>query len=135
MIVGPLMWLILHTISIKIKPEIYKENREVLLDSIKQLYNTYPCKYCQKDAINYLNTYKNNLETQEEFKDYMYNFHHHVNVKLYKKYHDKSILDKYNNVDLKKIFNIYLNYSKTSPYIEEIKKNINFLERNLHWFY
>ncbi len=103
MIVGPLTWLMLHTLSIKIKPEVYRENREVVLDFIRHLYNTYPCKYCQKDAINYLDSYKNNLETQEELKDYVYNFHHHVNVKLYTKYLDKSILDKYNDVNLNNI--------------------------------
>ena len=134
MIVGPLMWLMLHTISVKIKPEIYKENQQVVLDLFRHFYNMYPCKYCQKDAINYLDTYKNNLETQEELKDYVYNFHHHVNVKLYKKYHDKTILDKYNNVNLKTIFNVYLKHCKTHPYIKEDILVTEFLETKLDWF-
>ena len=97
------MWLILHTLSIKIKPEIYIEKRQVILDLLIHFYNMYPCNYCRKDAIHYLDTYKNKLETQEELKEYVYNFHHHVNVKLYKKHHDVSILDKYSNRCLFKI--------------------------------
>ena len=42
MIIGPLMWLMLHTISIKIKPEIYIENRQVILDLLRHFYNMYP---------------------------------------------------------------------------------------------
>ena len=72
--------------------------------------------------------------TQEESKDYVYNFHHHVNVKLYKKYHDISILDKYNNVNLKTIFNVYLKYCKTNPYMKEDIIVPKFVDTNLHWF-
>lgn len=135
MIVGPLMWLMLHTMSIKIKPEVYTKNREEILEIIRELYNIYPCKYCRADAINYLDNYQNRIETQIELKEYLYNFHHYVNVKLYKKFYDKTILDKYVNVDLKTIFNVFIRNCEINPNIELTDKLLTFFNNNQDWFY
>lgn len=129
------MWLMLHTMSIKIKPEIYTQKRAEILDIIRELYIIYPCKYCRADAIYYLDNYQNKIETQIDLKEYFYNFHHHVNVKLYKKFYDKTILDKYENVDLKTIFNVFIRNCKMDPKIELTEKLLAFLNNNLDWFY
>lgn len=135
MIVGPLMWLMLHTMSIKIKPEVYTKNREKILEIIRELYSIYPCKYCRADAINYLDNYQNRIETQIELKEYFYNFHHYVNVKLYKQFYDKTILDKYVNVDLKTIFNVFIRNCEINPNIELTDKLLTFFNNNVDWFY
>ena len=83
----------------------------------------------------YLDNYQNRIETQIELKEYLYNFHHYVNVKLYKKFYDKTILDKYVNVDLKTIFNVFIRNCEINPNIELTDKLLTFFNNNQDWFY
>lgn len=121
-------WIMLHTFAEKIKPEIYIEKKTEIIDFLKELYNSYPCKNCCSDALSYLNTYNKPLDTQADFKIYLFEFHQHVNKKLHKTYQDISILKQYEKANINKIFTTFIeNY--------RLNDNINkFLLSHKEWF-
>ena len=125
---GPLTWMMLHTFSVKIKPETYLDNKIEIINFIREIYINYPCSICKRESLNYLDKYDKSLDTQEDLKNYLYDFHLHINIKLYKKYYDKSILDKYNKTDTYTIFNLFLEKVNVND------KIINFFTTNKHWF-
>ena len=70
--IGSITWIMLHSFAAKIKPEIFVEQRSAIFNFIKELYSTYRCVRCRKDALEYLNSYTS-IESSEEFKMYLFN--------------------------------------------------------------
>ena len=79
--IGSITWIMLHSFAAKIKAEIFVKERSAILNFIKELYSTYRCVRCREDALTYLNSYKS-IESSEDFKIYLFNFHTYVNRKL-----------------------------------------------------
>ena len=125
---GAIIWLMLHTFAEKIKPDVYISKKEEIIDFIKKLYYKLHCKICSSDSLNYLYNYSNSLNTQTDFKMYLYNFHLHVNKKLHKKFFSVEQLKIYENTKTKNIFNLYISTIKPEQEIRD------FLTLNIDWF-
>lgn len=75
-------WRFFHTIAYKIKPEYFKQVRKSMLDTIYSICSTLPCPVCSQHAVQYMNSVNyNTIQTKEDLKDMLYNFHNAVNVR------------------------------------------------------
>ena len=125
--IGSITWIMLHSFAAKIKPEIFVEQRSTILNFIKELYSTYRCVKCIKDALEYLNSYKS-IESSEDFKMYLFHFHMYVNRKLSKTYYDINNLTNYEKTNIKDIVNKFLIRYRPNKSIEL------FLTSHFDWF-
>ena len=106
--VGALMWIMLHSFAEKIKPDTFTSNKEDVVDFLKDFYNSeLHCEACRIDSVNYLDNYKP-LNTQADFKKYMFDFHQNVNSKLHKRVFDESILLQYESVNITDVFSLFI---------------------------
>jgi len=75
-------WRFFHVIAHKIKPEHFKQARKEMLDAIYSICSTLPCPVCSEHAKQYLNAINfNTIQTKEDLKDMLYNFHNAVNIR------------------------------------------------------
>ena len=51
---GPSTWLLLHSLSFKVKEEEFDSVKLELIDIFKQMCFVLPCPYCQKHAKEYI---------------------------------------------------------------------------------
>jgi len=125
--IGSITWIMLHSFAAKIKPEIFVEQRSAIFNFIKELYSTYRCVRCRKDALEYLNSYTS-IESSEEFKMYLFNFHTSVNRKLSKTYYDINNLTNYEKTNIQNIINKFIIRYRPNKSIEL------FLTSHFDWF-
>ena len=102
------------------------KNRNLVMsqNDLSYLLNTIssnlPCPECSADAISVLNKINfNNINSKEEFKKFVFNFHNHVNKKLNKPQFEYENLDeKYKNANIKALyynFNIIFSSNSNIP--------------------
>lgn len=143
---GPIIWDLLHCLTIKIKDEKFIKCKEELIKIIVSIFNNLPCPECSKHAV-YLSK-KYNIQKIKEKKiliKAIFLIHEDVNKKLRKLTNEYSILDKYNNYDLKDVATKYVNALNVSHYSERMllysfsKKNflnafIKYIRSNINNF-
>lgn len=104
---GPIFWIFFHTIVESINENNYQKVYKELFQNIKLICHFLPCPECSKHAKEYLKNIKDvNINTKENFKKMLFNFHNTVNkrknkpifkiedMEIYKKY---SLINCYNN--------------------------------------
>jgi hypothetical protein len=75
-------WRFFHILAHKIKPEHFKQVRKDMLDTIYSICCTLPCPVCSEHAKQYMNAINfNTIQTKEDLKDMLFNFHNAVNVR------------------------------------------------------
>jgi hypothetical protein len=75
-------WRFFHVIAHKIKPEHFKQVRKDMIDTIYSICSTLPCPVCSEHAKQYLNAINfNTIQSKEDLKDMLFNFHNAVNVR------------------------------------------------------
>lgn len=80
---GPNIWFFFHGLAEKINEDKFNENKENLIEIIKIICNNLPCPECSNDAKQLINkTNFNIINTKEDFKKYIFNFHNHINKKI-----------------------------------------------------
>jgi hypothetical protein len=129
----------------KIKPE----HRQHELNNIKNIIYTIcinlPCPVCKSHAVNYLNKNYGKVNSMDELKIYLYNFHNVVNIQTKKTQQHISILDVYKKLDFNiivKTWNKYfkLFYVDQFTFKEETQREkskqlvLNYLKTNQHKF-
>ena len=83
---GPSTWLLLHSLSFKVKEEEFDSVKLELIDIFKQMCFVLPCPYCQKHAKEYITSKDfNKIKSKQDFIDILWAFHNIVNVKTGKK--------------------------------------------------
>lgn len=79
---GEPTWFAFHTLAEKVKEESFPLIRHELLNIINTICNNLPCPECAKHATAYMNSINfNNIQTKEQLKIMLYNFHNEVNRK------------------------------------------------------
>jgi hypothetical protein len=80
---GPNIWFFFHALAEKINENKFINNKSSLIELIKIVSSNLPCPECSNDAKEILNkTNFNVINTKEDFKKYIFNFHNHVNKKI-----------------------------------------------------
>jgi len=79
---GEPTWFLLHTLSVKVKESEFKNIRIDLLNRIYAICINLPCPDCANHAKIYLDNINfNTIQTKEDLKVLLYNFHNDVNKK------------------------------------------------------
>ena len=108
---GPSTWLLLHSLSFKVKEEEFDSVKLELIDIFKQMCFVLPCPYCQKHAKEYITSKDfNKIKSKQDFIDMLWVFHNIVNVKTGKKVYKREDLKVYENAVLK---NVVINFQRT----------------------
>ena len=119
---GNNIWYLFHTISYKIKEESFVIIKNDLIEIFKTICKNLPCPDCSKDAMNVISKINfNNINTKEDFKLMIFNFHNYVNKKLKKKEFNYEDFDnKYNNANIHNLihnFKIIFNSKASNPHM------------------
>ena len=105
---GAAVWYFFHTVSGRINENYYRANYEYIWNFFKRICSTLPCPHCQKHAIQYVSKINiNKVNSKEKLKNIIFHFHNSVNSKTGKKIEPKSILEKYDRANIKKIFDLF----------------------------
>lgn len=119
---GNNIWYLFHTLSYKIKEESFLILKNDLIEIFKNICKNLPCPDCSKDAMNVIGKIDfNNVNTKEDFKLMLFNFHNYVNRKLKKKEFKYEDFDnKYKNANIISLihnFNIIFNSKASNPHM------------------
>ena len=107
---GPLTWLLLHTLTIKLKDEYYDTEKEALFNLIKNICNNLPCPYCRHHARKVVNNVNiKNLKTKKDLMMFIFNFHNEVNSRLKKPlFKVENLESKYNLAITNKVYKAFI---------------------------
>ena len=107
---GNNIWYLFHTIAHKIKESEFINEKNNLIVLIKTICHNLPCPECSSDATQILNnTNFRTINTKDDFKMFLFNFHNHVNKKLKKPVFEHTELD--NKYSKANIYNLYKNFN------------------------
>ena len=105
---GSPTWILLHTITTKIKPDHYDKVKHALLEWIKQLVSVLPCPDCASHATTHLMSINaKSLVTKEMFIEMLWLFHNRVNARIGKPVQPRKVLDIYKRVNLQFIYKVF----------------------------
>lgn len=77
---GPPFWFFFHTLAEKVKPELFHQNRDAIFGIVREICNNLPCPTCAAHAKQYINNINfNAIQTKEDFKIMLFEFHNSVN--------------------------------------------------------
>ena len=114
---GNTVWFLFHTLAHKIKESDFNELKNDIIYLVKTVSTNLPCPECSQDAANELNKVKfDNINSKEELKLLLFNFHNYVNRKLKKPIFELSQLDnKYSKANIKVIYrNFFIIFASNS---------------------
>lgn len=146
MVWGKHIWLFLHGISQKVKPEYFSTIKGELIYYIKMICANLPCPDCSNHATQYLNKLDvNKIGTREDLVLYMYTFHNDVNIKKGYPLFKIEELDLYKKSNLKNMYQNFTYYFKENYHIVKLmSENMNrirvanriesWLNQNTHCF-
>lgn len=122
---GPITWYMMHTLASKINPTFYINNKDKIINIIKQICQGLPCPICKAHATKYTKILHTRMvPTKNHLIEYLRQFHNQVNSMSGKSlFHDVS---KYEQFNIAKVFNsfleLYTNRSYPGQFIEGIKR-------------
>lgn len=104
---GNTVWYLFHTLAYNIKESDFSEVKTDFIYIIKTISSNLPCPECSSDAINELEKVNfDNINSKEELKLLLFNFHNYINKKLQKSQFEYSELDKkYSQANINIIYN------------------------------
>ena len=91
---GNNVWNLFHTIAHKIKEDRFEFHKNNIIYILENICNTLPCPDCSKDATDMLKRVNfSQINTKNDFKLLIFNFHNAINTKLNKPLFDFNELD------------------------------------------
>lgn len=105
---GSSTWLFFHSFSEHITNECYQDNKNEICSLIRSICMNLPCQDCTRHATQYVKNTLNPrfIRTKQELKDYLFQFHNSVNVRL-----NKRKFTDYNKYRYSKLEPIFKNFS------------------------
>lgn len=127
MVWGKHVWLFLHGISQKVKPEYFHSIKGELIYYIKLVCANLPCPDCSNHATQYLNKLDvNKIVTREDLVLYMYTFHNDVNIKKGYPLFKIQELEVYKKSNLKNMYQNFTYYFKENYHV------VKLMSENMH---
>jgi len=125
---GNATWLLFHTLAAQIDETKFAEFKNLLILIITTTCHNLPCPICTQDASNILKKANiHNINTKEDFIEFLRQFHNIVNIKLQQKTFSIEELKIYNKIHLINVINNFINlYIKPSG---NMKMIINSFQR------
>lgn len=143
---GPIIWKVLHCLTIKIKDDCFHNIKSNLIDTIQSIFSNLPCPYCSSHALLLFRKYNvKKINEKNILIKALFVIHNEVNKKLKKKELSYDIIDTYNNYDTKVVCVEYINAMNKSNYSERmmlynfkkkqfINNFIKFIKSNINKF-
>lgn len=79
---GEPIWTGLHTMSVKVRSEMFPSIKMELMDIVKNVCHQLPCPDCSSHAMKFLSTVNiNHMRTKEDFIEMLYTFHNQVSAR------------------------------------------------------
>ena len=98
---GTPTWVLLHSIAEQIKENEYINNKDKLLNQLKQICGVLPCPECKEHAQKFIAPYNvNHLPTKQHFKELIWRFHNLVNQNTRKEQVGIDILSSYSKLNI-----------------------------------
>lgn len=124
---GPSVWIFLHTIAEKIKPENFNGIKTVLIQFIYSICINLPCPECSIHAKKYLDTINlNAIQTKDDLKKMLFVFHNYVNArKGYAIFEYNELDTKYKTAITINVINHFMhNYTDKNGVVKLISENL-----------
>jgi hypothetical protein len=97
---GKPIWILLHTLALKVKDDIFYSFKNDLLNIIFYICKNIVCDKCANHAVDYLNKIDFlNIETKEDLIYKLFYFHNELSKELIEKYNLKLDLFLYENLE------------------------------------
>lgn len=133
---GPATWTFFHVLVEKLANDNLVKP---IIQLIKQICSCLPCPICRTHSTFILHNYSmyHTINTKEDLKRFIWEFHNQVNKKLGKPQYNFIDLTKYTNYNLMQILNIWLKYFNifiTDVKLYAIKNKINSTKFNTQKF-
>jgi hypothetical protein len=111
---GPATWTLFHVLAEKVNEHIYPRIAGQLFDVVKRICTALPCPECAQDATQFLAKIRvHDLKSKNDFKNLIYVFHNHVNVKKRKPLFKYVNLEVYKRYNIVSVFNRFISFYHT----------------------
>lgn len=122
---GPPTWIFIHSFLELISDECYNNNKNKIVDLLKNILSSLPCADCANHAKLYLKHnryYINMFPTKKHLQNYFYIFHNAVNERL-----KKPTFTDFNKYKYAKLSLIFRNFQSnfTSTHGTDFSNNMN----------
>jgi len=119
---GPIIWKVLHCISIKIKDEEFNNQREEIIKMITSICSNLPCPQCTSHAIGIIKRYKlKNVKSKQELIKFIHSMHNMVNNRLKRPlFPFENVEEQYNNYNIKMVLSEYYRMNISLKYSEKL---------------
>ena len=141
MVWGEPTWFLFHTIAEKVKEDHFGLIRVELLNIIFTICSNLPCPICTKHASDHLKgTNFNSIQTKQQLKDFLFDFHNIVNRrKGFPIFDYKQLDEKYSKANTNLIIVNFINYfsdkHKNTRLIADDFIRTKIVQRLSEWFY
>jgi hypothetical protein len=128
---GNTTWYLFHTMAHNIKETEFLSIKSDLIYVVKTISANLPCPECSQDATIQLDKVNfASINTKQEFKLLLFNFHNRVNTKLGKPVYDIAELDaKYSKANITAIYNNFFKIFSSNVNIPQLM-SASFHRRN-----
>ena len=137
---GPSCWYLLHSLAYKINENSFDKIKDSLWNMIVNICNNLPCPTCRQHAIISISTANKNLilQSKKNLILFLFDFHNKVNKRINKKEFTFSDMEiKYNNCNLPKIINNFINVFNNIPANKNFADSLqrkNLIKNLISWF-
>jgi hypothetical protein len=133
---GCIVWEFLHTITFKIKDELFESFKVELLSKIQYILKIMPCNMCLRHIHEYFEKTPLVVNTKTDLILALYNFHNNVNNETEKPiFSYTDFCEKYENINLFYTFNNFLYILELYHITNYEKYEIqNWLSSNVEYF-
>ena len=106
---GPATWTLFHVLAEKLTNDNLVKP---IIQLIKTICSCLPCPTCREHSTTILKHYSlyHTINTREDLKRFIWEFHNQVNKKLHTPLYKFNNLTKYSRYNLNSIFTIWLKY-------------------------
>jgi len=110
---GKHIWMFIHGLCAKLKPEYFLQLRGQLLEHLRMICTNLPCPDCSKHADEYMkNVNVSSIMSNRDLVLYFYTFHNAVNARKGYPAHKVEDLEIYNKANLKNMYKNFTYYFK-----------------------
>tara|TARA_Y100000389_G_scaffold201238_1_gene243431 strand:+ start:1027 stop:1485 length:459 start_codon:yes stop_codon:yes gene_type:complete len=119
---GPVIWKVLHCLTMKIKNEEFNNHREELIKIITNICSNLPCPQCTSHASGIIKKYKmKDIKSKEALIKFIHSMHNMVNQRLKRpQFPFESIEKEYNRYNIKTVLTEYYRMNINAKYSEKL---------------
>ena len=131
---GNATWYLFHTLAEKINEQYFLANKIEFFTIISLICNTLPCPTCAEDSTKILNSVNFIIiNSKQDLKQFFYEFHNKVNIKLNKPIFNFNEINKYKwantrNIILNFIHFYFLNFYNEKLLTHQFQKRLIAIE-------